>query len=182
MSLCSILLKLSEASIFPSFLFLKSWRTWRFLMVLGPLFLKVSSLVLQSMKEMEVPGKPGDGVIWHVSTLRYSCENFIQIQHQEPNQDSTCPPSPFLESWRTWRLLTNPEMVSYDMFQFYEVVVKILSKYNIMNSDQTLPTKSLSGVLEERGAPVKTLSVLQVSSQSLGGHVSTLWSCCEKIH
>ena len=43
MSLCSMFLKLSEESIFPSYLFLKSWRTWRFQIVLGKLFLKVSS-------------------------------------------------------------------------------------------------------------------------------------------
>ena len=65
-----------------------------------------------SLGACEIPDEPGDGVIWHVSILRSYCENFINIQHQEPCQDSTCPPSPFLESWRTWRFVTNLEMVS----------------------------------------------------------------------
>ena len=54
-----------------------------------------------------------------------------------------CPPSLFMESWRTWRFLMNLEMVPYDMFQPSEVVVKIWSKSNTKN-------------------PVKTQSVLQV--------------------
>ena len=69
------------------------------------------------MEDIEVPEEPGNSVIWHVSTLWSCCENFIKIQHQEPYQDSTCPPSPFQESWRKWRSLTNLEMVFYDMYQ-----------------------------------------------------------------
>ena len=67
------------------------------------------------LEDMEVPDKPGDGVIWHVSIIWSCSENFIKIQHQEPCQDSTHPPSPFLESWRRCRLLMNLEMVPYDM-------------------------------------------------------------------
>ena len=56
---------------------------------------------------MEVPEEPGDGVICHVLTLQSCCENFIQIQHQEPYQDSfTCP---FLESWGTEMMLGQQE-------------------------------------------------------------------------
>jgi len=89
------------------------------------------------------------------------CENFFRFQHQEPCHDFTCPPSPFLESWRTWMFLTNLEMVPYDMYQSYEVALKISSKSNIRNH-------------------VKTLLVLIVPSWSLGGHVGflTTWRKC----
>ena len=39
-------------------------------------------------------------------------ESFIKILHQEPCQDSTSPPSLFLESWRTVMFLMELEMVS----------------------------------------------------------------------
>ena len=87
--------------------------------------------------DLEVPDKPADGVLkdpswslkghgsswWTWRWFHMTCINpmkllwkFIQIQHQEPCQDSTSPPSPFQESWRTRRFLTNLEMVSYDMY------------------------------------------------------------------
>ena len=99
-----------------------------------------------------------------VSTLWSCCENFIKKQHQEACQDSTYPPSPFLESWRIWRFLKNLEIVSYDMYQPSEVVVKISSNSNIRN-------------------PIKTLLVLQVPSWSLGGHGGSwqTWRWCQ-IH
>ena len=34
-----------------------------------------------------------------------------KIEDQEPCQDSSCPPSLFLESWRTWRYLMDLTMV-----------------------------------------------------------------------
>ena len=46
----------------------------------------------------------------------------IKIEHQEPSQDSTCPLSLFLESWRTWRFLMNLEMVS----DRREILLKLL--------------------------------------------------------
>ena len=39
-------------------------------------------------------------------------ESFMKIKHLEPFQDSPCPSSLFLESWRTWRFLTKLELVS----------------------------------------------------------------------
>ena len=38
---------------------------------------------------------------------------------------TTSYPSPFLESWRTWRFLKKVEMESFDMYQSYKVAVKI---------------------------------------------------------
>ena len=43
----------------------------------------------------------GDGVRVLKISLESVTESFIKIQHQEPCQDSTFPPSLFLESWRT---------------------------------------------------------------------------------
>ena len=126
--------------------------TWRFLTNQQMVSLKTLPGVL---KDMEVPDEPGDGFIWHVSIIWSCSENFIKIQHQEPCKDSTHPPCPFLESWRRCRLVTNLEIVSYDMYQSYLVAVKISSKSNIRN-------------------PVKTLLVLIVPSWSLGGHVGFL--------
>ena len=60
---------------------------------------------------LEVPDKPGVGVRCYGLTFRSFCESFIKIQYQKPCQDSTCPPSLFLESWRTWWFLMNLEVV-----------------------------------------------------------------------
>ena len=63
------------------------------------------------LEDMEVPDKPGVGVRCYGLTFRSFCESFIKIQYQKPCQDSTCPPSLFLESWRTWWFLMNLEVV-----------------------------------------------------------------------
>ena len=99
---------------------------------------------------LEVPDKPGVGVRCYGLTFRSFCESFIKIQYQKPCQDSTCPPSLFLESWRTWWFLMNLEVVSYDRDHTSEVFVKVSSRSNIRNL-------------------VKTPPVLQVSPWSLGG-------------
>ena len=39
-------------------------------------------------------------------------ESFIKVQDQEAYQESTYPPSPFLESWRTWMIVMEHEMES----------------------------------------------------------------------
>ena len=43
-------------------------------------------------------------------------ESFIKIQHQKPHQVSTYPPSPFLESWRTWMVLMELEIYIHRKF------------------------------------------------------------------
>ena len=53
-------------------------------------------------EDMDIPDEPGDGVRWEGTSIRSVCETFIKIRHQEPCQDSTCPPSLFLESRMTW--------------------------------------------------------------------------------
>merc|ERR1711978_818558 len=100
---------------------------------------------------MEVPDKPGDGIRRLGLSFRSFGESFIKIQYQEPYQDSTCPLSLFLESWRTWWFLINLEVVSDDRYHPLKASVKVSSRSNIRNS-------------------VKTPNVLQVSSWSLGGH------------
>ena len=64
--------------------------------------------------------------------------NFIQIQHQKACQDSTCPPSPFLESLRTWRFLMNLEMVSDHWEHPYELSKRLSSRANIYTTHSKL--------------------------------------------
>ena len=73
-----------------------------------------------------------------------SCEIFIQIQHQIPCQDSTFPPSLFLESWRTWRFLMNLVVVSDDREHPLEASVKFSSRFNIRNPVKTPPVLHVS--------------------------------------
>ena len=106
---------------------------------------------------MGIPDWPGDGFIWEETFIRSVCESFIKIWHQEPCQDSTCPPSLFLESRRTWTFLMDLEMVSDGREHPSEVSVKVSSRSDIRNH-------------------VKTPPVLQVSSWSLGGHGHSWWT------
>ena len=62
---------------------------------------------------MEIPGGPGDGDRWEGTSIKSASESFIKIGLQEPCQDSTCPPSFFLNSRRTWTFLMDLKMV-YD--------------------------------------------------------------------
>ena len=59
-----------------------------------------------SITDMEVPDTPPGGVKRSNLVLRMFGENFMKIGALKGHQDSTCPPSVFLESWRTWRFLT----------------------------------------------------------------------------
>ena len=106
---------------------------------------------------MDIPDWPGDGVRWEGTFIRSVCESFIKIWHQEPCQDSTCTPSLFLESRRTWTFLMDLEMVSDGREHPSEVSVKVSSRSDIRNH-------------------VKTPPVLQVSSWSLGGHGHSWWT------
>ena len=53
------------------------------------------------LEDMEAPDKLGDGVRLAGAFYGSFSKIFIKIEHQEPSQDSTCPLSLFLESWRT---------------------------------------------------------------------------------
>ena len=85
------------------------------------------------------------------------CESFINVWHWDPCQDSTCPPSLFLESRRTWTFLIDLEMVSDGREHPSELSVKVSSRSDIRNH-------------------VKTPPVLQVTSRSLGGHGHSWWT------
>ena len=54
---------------------------------------------------MEFPDAPGDGLRWKRKSKRSFPESFMKIGHQKLCQDSTCHPSLFLVSRRTWRFL-----------------------------------------------------------------------------
>ena len=88
---------------------------------------------------MEVPDEPGDGVRLEEASLGSFYEVFVKIGHQEPSQESTCPLSHFLESWRTWRFLMNLEMVSDRREHPFEASVKVSSKLDIRNPVKTPP-------------------------------------------
>ena len=97
-----------------------------------------------------LPDGPADGVRWEGTSIRRICKSFIKIWHQEPYQDSTCPPS----LWRTWTFLMELEMV---LGNIHHVSVKVSSWPDIRNH-------------------IKTPPVLQVSSWSLGGHGHSWWT------
>ena len=61
---------------------------------------------------MEVPDTPPGGVKRSNLVLRMFGENFMKIGALKGHQDSTCPPSVLLESWRTWMFLRHLELVS----------------------------------------------------------------------
>merc|ERR1711915_234722 len=103
---------------------------------------------------MDVLYGPGYGVRWEGTSISSVCESFITIRHKEPCQDSTCPPSLFLESRRRWTFLMDLEKVSDGREHPSEVSVKVSSRSDIRNH-------------------VKTPPVFQVSSWSLGGHGHT---------
>ena len=85
----------------------------------------------------------------------------MNIGHQEACQDSTCPSSLFLGSWRTWRFLTHLVMVSDWREHPRKASLKVSWRLDMRK-------------------PVKTPPVLQVSSWSLGGRGGSwctwLWS------
>ena len=81
---------------------------------------------------MDVHDEARDGVMVFKISQGNFIESFIKIQHQETCQDSTYPPSLFLESWRTGRLLMKLKMVSghpkYQDQNFIESFIKIQHK------------------------------------------------------
>ena len=106
---------------------------------------------------MEVPDGPGDGVKGKGLSIWTSYEIFIKIHSQKLSQDSTYPPSHFLESWRTWRFLKDLDVVSKERDYPSEPPVKVSSRSKVRNC-------------------VKTSPILQVTSWCLGGHGSSWWT------
>ena len=110
--------------------------------------LHLSSKSLPGFKEdMDIPDEPGDGDRWEGTSIRSVSESFIRIRHQEPCQDSTCPPSLFLDSRRTWTFPMDLEMVS----DGGNICPKCLWKFNQDLTSGTmsrlhLSSKSLPGV------------------------------------
>ena len=115
------------------------------------------------LEDMEVPDTPPCGVKRSNMVLGMFCESFMTIGALKGRQDSSCPPSVLLESWRTWMFLTHLEMVSRGL-----------------NYPQECFLQVWSWLVDKK--PVKTLPVLQVSSWSLGGHGCSwdTWSWCQK--
>ena len=109
-------------------------------------------ILIQHQKPIKTPlsSKFLPGVLEEMMFLMNLKVESIGTQHQKPCQDSTCPPSLFLESWRTWKFLMNLEMLSYDRDHNSEASVKVSSRSKIRN-------------------PINTPPVLQVFPWSLGG-------------
>ena len=64
------------------------------------------------LEDIEVPDQVGNGARGLGQPLGSINETFMKIKHLKPYQDSPCPSSLFLESWKTWRFLTKLKMVS----------------------------------------------------------------------
>ena len=80
---------------------------------------------------MEVPDTPPGGVKRSNLVLRMFGENFMKIGALKGRQDSTCPPSVLLESWRTWRFLINLEVESDDRDHPSEAYMKVRLGYTL---------------------------------------------------
>ena len=68
------------------------------------------------LEDRELPYGAGAGVRVERTSIQIFAESFIKIQHQEPCQDSTRPPSLFMESWRTGRFLMDLERSSTQIY------------------------------------------------------------------
>ena len=98
----------------------------------------------------DFPDRAGDGVRVVKISLESFTETFIKIQHQEACQDSTFPPSLFMESWMTGMFLVELEMVLGYLKYPREALLKVSLRSNIRKL-------------------VKTKPIIKVSSWSLGG-------------
>ena len=102
------------------------------------------------LEDRDALGEAGDGVkVLNISQRSFT-ESFIKIQHQEVCQDSTYPPSHFLEFWRKGMFLMELEMVSWYSKYPREAFLKVSSRYIIRKL-------------------AKTTHIIKVSSWSLGG-------------
>ena len=109
------------------------------------------------LEDRDVLDGAGNGVkVLNISQRSFT-ESFIKIQHQEVCQDSTYPPSHFLESCRKGMFLMGLEMVSRNSIYPREVLLRVSSRSNIRKF-------------------VKTPAILQVTSWSLGGKGCSWWS------
>ena len=77
------------------------------------------------LEDMVDPNTPPCGVKRSNLVLRMFGESFMKIGALKGHQDSTCPPSVLLESWRTWRFLIPLLVVSKDPTWSLECLVKI---------------------------------------------------------
>ena len=71
-------------------------------------------------------------------------KSFIKIQQREACQDSTYPPSLFLESWKTGMFLMKLEMVSGYPKYPKETLPKVSSRSNIRKLVKTTPIIKVS--------------------------------------
>ena len=102
-----------------------------------------------------------------VNMLRYvlwsNTVNFINFWVEKVHQDSLCPRSPTLESWRTGWFLIPLTLVSICLDMYYEAILWISSTYEWKKS-------------------IKTPYVLEVQPWSLGGQAGSwyhwLWCQC----
>ena len=102
------------------------------------------------LQERDVLDGAGDGVKELNISQGSFTESFIKIQHQEVCQDSSYPPSNFLESWRKGMFLMELEIVSRNLIYPREVSLKVSSRYIIRKL-------------------AKTTHIIKVSSWSLRG-------------
>ena len=103
------------------------------------------------LEDGDVLDGAGDGVkVLNIFQGSFT-ESFIKIQHLEVCQESTYPPSHFLESWLKGMFLMELEMVSWYL------------KYP---KGASLKVSSISICRKL----VKTTPIIKVSSWSLGGH------------
>ena len=120
-----------------------SWWTWRCCQVIGMLLPKVCESFIKFQHRKSFETQPvhqvsswslgGHGGSWHPScgvkrsmlVPRMFGENFMKIGALKGRQDSTCPPSILLESWRTWRFLIPLLVVSKDPTWSLECFVKV---------------------------------------------------------
>ena len=96
------------------------------------------------LKDMDIHDEAGDGVeVLKISQESFT-ESFIKIQYKEACQDSTYPPSLFLESWRTGMLLMKLEKLSGYPKYPKEALLKVSSRSNKRKFVKTIPTLHVS--------------------------------------
>ena len=123
-----------------------SWQTWRWfhMTCINPMKLlwkfhpnpTTGSLSRLSLSSKSLPGFMEDmEVLKNLEMVSYDIykppEVAVKISSKSNIRNPTCPPSPFLESLRTWRFLTNLEMVSDQWEHPYDLSVRVSSRTNI---------------------------------------------------
>ena len=85
------------------------------------------------LEAFDVLDRAGVGVRVSKISIENFPESFIKIQHHKPHQDSTYPPSLFLESWRPLMFLIELELVSGLAKYPLKTSLKVSSRSNISN-------------------------------------------------